>query len=124
MKLLNNILMAVIIGASIFSCASNSIETSISMSEFKKLYSANPKIKVIDVRTLGEFNGPLGHITTATLMPLSNIQGSVDKLKTMGQEPVYVVCRSGNRSGKATSILLQNDINAINVLGGMKAWNQ
>ncbi len=57
-------------------------------------------------------------------MPLSNIQESVNILKELGPESIYVVCRSGNRSGRATSILLKNGINAINVEGGMKAWNQ
>ncbi len=124
MKLLNILIIIALIGISTFSCTSSSTETSISMSEFKKLYSQNQNINVIDVRTQGEFNGPLGHIPTAKLMPLSNIQESVNILKELGPESIYVVCRSGNRSGRATSILLKNGINAINVEGGMKAWNQ
>ena len=124
MKLLNILIIIALIGISPFSCTSSSTETSISMSEFKKLYSQNQNINVIDVRTQGEFNGPLGHIPTAKLMPLSNIQESVNILKKLGSESIYVVCRSGNRSGRATSILLKNGINAINVEGGMKAWNQ
>ena len=37
-------------------------------------------------------------------------------------EDVYVICRSGGRSLKATEYLNQNGFDAINVKGGMGAW--
>lgn len=124
MKISFRVLVSTFFITTIFSCAITTSESTIGMDEFKKLYSADSKIYVIDVRTEGEFNGPLGHIPSSTLMPLSNINETVNILKEANSGPVYVVCRSGNRSGKATSILRKNGINAINVQGGMKAWNQ
>lgn len=37
-------------------------------------------------------------------------------------EDVYVICRSGGRSLKATAFLAQSGFDPINVLGGMGAW--
>ena len=37
-------------------------------------------------------------------------------------EDVYVICRSGGRSLKATAYLQQYGFDPINVLGGMGAW--
>lgn len=36
--------------------------------------------------------------------------------------PVYVICRSGNRSGQVVEILTAAGIDARNVVGGMIAW--
>jgi len=35
---------------------------------------------------------------------------------------VYVICRSGGRSLRATAYLLQYGFDPVNVLGGMGAW--
>ena len=37
-------------------------------------------------------------------------------------EDVYVICRSGGRSLKATAYLAQYGFDPVNVLGGMGAW--
>jgi len=92
--------------------------------EFKNIYLDNKKIHVIDVRTLIEFYGPLGHIKNATHRPLSKINETILDLKNAINTPIYVICRSGSRSKHATEILIENGIHAINVEGGMKAWNQ
>ncbi|MDO9574391.1 MAG: rhodanese-like domain-containing protein [Candidatus Contubernalis sp.] len=42
----------------------------------------------------------------------------------MGDRPIYVICNTGHRSGLASSIFLRSRIQAVNVLGGMKAWIQ
>ena len=37
-------------------------------------------------------------------------------------DPLYIVCRSGNRSGRAAAWLNAQGIDSVNVAGGMKAW--
>ena len=57
---------------------------------------------VIDVRTEAEWN--TGHIEGALhieLQDILKISSDVDK-----DEEIFLYCRSGNRSGKATKILL------------------
>ena len=69
-------------------------------------------LTVIDVRTLDEWN--TGHLESAINIEWQNItsiQSNIPK-----NEEIYLYCRSGNRSGKATKILLDagytNVINA------------
>ena len=69
-------------------------------------------LTVIDVRTLNEWNS--GHLESAINIEWQNItsiQSNIPK-----NEEIYLYCRSGNRSGKATKILLDagytNVINA------------
>ena len=124
MKSIKSILIIFILTLNLFSCTSSVIYSSISMMEFKNIYLHNKKVHVIDVRTLIEFYGPLGHIKTAIHRPLSEISKTIFDLKNALNTPIYVICRSGSRSKDATEILIENGIYAINVEGGMKAGNQ
>ena len=108
----------------LFSCTSSILYTSINIAEFKEIYSDNKKIHIIDVRTLIEFYGPLGHIKNATHRPVSKINKTILDLKNAINTPIYVICRSGSRSKYVTEILTENGIYAINIEGGMKAWSQ
>ena len=124
MNYIKSILITFILTLNLFSCTSSIMYSSISIIEFKYIYSQNKKIHIIDVRTLIEFYGPLGHIKNATHRPLSKINKTISDLKNALNTPIYVICRSGIRSKEATEILIENGIHAINVEGGMKAWNQ
>ncbi len=56
--------------------------------------------QLVDVRTPAEYAS--GHIDGADNLPLQDIQAGV--LPTAAKDqPVYVYCRSGNRSSQATS---------------------
>ena len=39
-----------------------------------------------------------------------------------GARPVYVICRSGNRSWQVCHYLGVHGIDAVNVAGGIEAW--
>lgn len=45
------------------------------------------------------------------------------ELVAVKDQPIYVICRSGNRSATATRMLLEAGYQATNVAGGMRAWN-
>ena len=122
MKYIQSILITLILALNLFSCTTSIIYSSINIMEFKKIYSQNKKIHIIDVRTLIEFHGPLGHIKNASHRPLSKINETISDLKNAINTPIYVICRSGGRSKHVTEILIENGIHAINVEGGMKAW--
>lgn len=66
---------------------------------------------VIDVRTVGEFSE--GHVNGSKNIVLNNIPAKVDELKKLNKK-VIAVCRSGARSGQATSFLKQQGIDVIN----------
>jgi len=120
-----NLFSLILVSFIFISCSSSNIKNeSITVLELKNKMKLNKSLSIIDVRTVDEFNGPLGHIISAKLKPLSEIRYTVNELKMFPNEPIYVICRSGNRSSKASSILRENGINAINVEGGMNEWKR
>lgn len=81
------------------------------------------EVTVVDVREPEEFNDRLGHIASATLMPLGQLQGSLSALPT--DQPIVTVCHAGSRSGQATVILQKADFAQVaNLRGGMLAWHE
>ncbi|MFT7626356.1 MAG: sulfur dioxygenase [Myxococcota bacterium] len=79
-------------------------------------------LDVIDVRGADEFNGELGHIADAQLIPLDTLEQSLPDLDR--QRPLLVVCRSGKRSARAAARLADHGFAAVfNLDGGMQAWN-
>jgi sulfur dioxygenase len=80
-----------------------------------------PEVQVLDVREPDEFNGPLGHIAGAILIPLGELAGRLGELSH--DRPIITVCRAGSRSAQAVSILQQNGFTDIaNLTGGMLRW--
>jgi len=76
---------------------------------------------LLDVREPWEFEQ--GHAPGATLIPLGQLAGRVDELPD--GTPIFVMCRSGNRSLTASDILIaagKQDVR--NVQGGILAWQQ
>lgn len=80
-------------------------------------------VQIIDVREPDEYHGELGHLEHSTLVPLSTISFTA---QNWDRESTYLmVCRSGNRSGKAASILVELGFEqVINLKGGMLAQRE
>ncbi len=76
-------------------------------------------ITLLDVREPYEYEA--GHVEGAQLMPLANVVALAADLPK--DQPVYVVCRSGNRSLQASNALIAAGFEDVrNVDGGMIAW--
>ncbi len=76
---------------------------------------------VVDVREPEEFDGPLGRVPGAQLVPLGELGERTDELKT--GKPVVAVCRAGGRSAQATVILRRAGFDKVaNLAGGMLRW--
>ena len=76
---------------------------------------------VLDVREDWEYQA--GHVPGAVLIPLDELSARVNELPD--DEPIYVICRSGNRSLQASDILEEAEVTDIrNVQGGTLAWEQ
>lgn len=86
-------------------------------------YRSLDDFDVLDVRSRSEFEGPLGHIAGAHLLPLSEIEDRLEEIP--GDAPLLVVCRSGRRSATACEWLESRRSGpTINLEGGMIAWNR
>ncbi len=80
-------------------------------------------VQVIDVREPDEFEGPLGHIPGARLIPLSQLPQHTESLGK--DRPVVAVCRSGGRSAQAIVLLERAGFTqTANLNGGMLAWHE
>ena len=95
----------------------------ITIADVQKKINSKNNILLLDVRTATEFDGPLSHIAGAVLLPIQELEQRVDELNEHKEKEIIVICRSGNRSQTGTRILISHGFNAVNMLGGMKAWN-
>jgi rhodanese-related sulfurtransferase len=82
---------------------------------------ANTDIQLIDVRTPKEYEE--GHIGDATLIDFL-ADGFEEKIQNLDKnKPVYLYCRSGGRSGKASKLMAELGFVEINDLeGGYNNW--
>lgn len=74
---------------------------------------------LLDVREDDEWEA--GHAPSALHVPMSQVPARIDELPP---GDVAVVCRSGGRSAQVTAWLVHNGHTAVNVDGGMTAWEQ
>ncbi len=75
---------------------------------------------VIDVRTAEEYAE--GHIAGAVLLPLAQIDESVQELLTDKDAELLVYCRSGNRSRAAAQLLVDMGYTNVHDFGGVNGW--
>lgn len=73
---------------------------------------------LVDVREKSEWDA--GHAPKAKHHPLGGLATSMARLPQ--DRPLVVVCRSGNRSSRATKMLGKAGFDAVNLTGGMTAW--
>lgn len=79
------------------------------------------QVQIVDVREADEFQGILGHVEGARLMPLAGLRQSAATLDK--DRPVVTVCRSGARSAQAAVILEKEGFARVaNLAGGMLRW--
>ncbi|SII62208.1 rhodanese-like protein [Mycobacteroides abscessus subsp. abscessus] len=74
---------------------------------------------IIDVREDDEWEA--GHIEGAIHVPLGELPERLDDLPL--DDDMYIICRTGGRSLRATAWLNLNGFDAYNVEGGMGSWN-
>lgn len=79
---------------------------------------SRPAPYVLDVRQPAEYAE--GHIAGAALIPLDQL---ADRRRDLPRDrEILCVCRSGSRSGTAVRQLVRDGYSAVNLRGGMSAW--
>ena len=79
------------------------------------------EVHVLDVRSLAEYEGELGHVDGAQLIPIDELRARLAEVSV--DKPVVVVCQTGRRSGLGAAILAKSGVTRVaNVAGGMVAW--
>jgi rhodanese-related sulfurtransferase len=78
-------------------------------------------LHLVDVREYAEYAG--GRVNGAKLLPLGDLEKRHAELDHT--KPIYVMCRTGRRSGEAQRKLKSLGFtNVINVVGGFEAWKK
>jgi len=98
--------------------------TKIDALAFKEAISQKKDLQLVDVRTSYEYNTK--HINGALNIDFfkqTTFKSSFNKFDK--DEPLYVYCRSGNRSKKAAVLLAKTGFkNIIDLKGGYIAWEK
>ena len=106
-------------------CSTSTVVTKdITASQLKEAIANDSLLVVVDVRKPSELSGEWGYIEASINIPVDDLEDRLGELIKYKQDYIAVVCRSGNRSKRATAILVENGFNAVNVLGGMKAYSK
>jgi rhodanese-related sulfurtransferase len=89
----------------------------------QEIWEQKSQLTLIDVRRPDEFTGELGHAPGAKSLVLDTLPQHIDKLPK--DSTIVFICRSGNRSGKATAFAKANGFSHVyNMKGGMLLWNE
>ncbi|MER5566552.1 rhodanese-like domain-containing protein [Streptomyces goshikiensis] len=77
---------------------------------------------VLDVREDDEWAA--GHVEGALHIPMSDFVSRFGELTEAVEDGrrVHVMCRVGGRSAQVTQYLVRQEIDAVNIDGGMQAW--
>lgn len=124
MKINTLITFLFIISLSVISCKAreeNTAVTILSVEEAKTILAEDPDAFFLDVRTPEEFKD--GHIEGAMLINFfdDDFKEQVEALDK--EKPVYIYCRSGNRSQQAGNILTEMGFKEVyDIEGGYMGW--
>lgn len=92
----------------------------IDANEFRRLRHADPDLRVLDVRSGGEFETV--HIPGSYNVPLDTLAEHVADLASV-EHPVVLVCQSGDRATKAHENMTAAGKDTLHILdGGIIAW--
>ncbi len=111
------VLAAIIIYSVVMFFYQRRIMKTLTEEEFRSGYR---KAQLVDIREPNEFEN--GHILGARNIPLSQFRMRIKEFRT--DQPVYIYCQSGMRTGRAAQLLRKHGVKEIHDLkGGFKAWN-
>ncbi len=88
--------------------------------ELIELINDNPRVRLLDVRTPGEFES--AHIEGAYNLPLHQL-GEHQRELALVNDPVVLICQSGGRARQAEQLLSLAGLSQLKLLeGGMNSW--
>lgn len=103
-------------------CSTAQQKDEITTAELKTLLGKE-SIQLVDVRTPQEHEA--GVIQSAELINYFDTDFVAQISKKINKDkPVYLYCRTGNRSGSAAELLRREGFKAINVAGGYNQWKK
>ena len=96
-------------------------ENRITVQEYESL-KFSPHV-LLDVRPQTGFD--ICNLPGSLNIPLKQLESSLDKIQEMaGKKKLICVCKHGNDSQRATKILLDNGIEACDIIGGVVRYSK
>jgi len=116
-KLLFSMILLTLLAACGSSTSTTEIETTVSVDEAYQMYQDG--VYFLDVRQPEEWND--FHAPNSTLIPLDQLPNRLSEVPN--DQPIVVVCRSGNRSQAGRDILLEAGFSEVTSMsGGLTEW--
>jgi len=100
-----------------------SIVENVSASDFSAKINAEKNLQLLDIRTIGEYKS--GHLKNAKLINFydPNFAKNIEAAGLDKNIPVYIYCRSGNRSGHAVALFKRLGFkHIVNLAYGINDW--
>lgn len=88
------------------------------------LIQSDSSVIVLDVRTPEEYESQTGHLAHALLIPVQQLEERMSELNGYKAQTIIAYCRTGNRSGRAATLLNKHGFTVLNMDGGITAWNK
>ena len=99
------------------------LPTTVEAAQVRESREADPQVRLIDVRTPGEFAS--SHIPGSYNVPLDLLREHREELTAQHGDPVVLVCASGARAEQARALLESAGLDRLSVLrGGITGWEQ
>lgn len=89
--------------------------------DLEELVRRRPAVRLLDVRTPGEYESV--HIRGAYNVPLDRLGEHGPELRAQVQDPIVLICQSGQRAQRAEAALQASGMPNLHILdGGMNSW--
>ncbi|HUE96424.1 MAG TPA: rhodanese-like domain-containing protein [Longimicrobiaceae bacterium] len=93
----------------------------LSAEELRAVIAHNPRTRLLDVRTPGEYETV--HIAGTYNVPLDSLPEHADEIRAEVEDPVVLICQSGMRARRAEEALAKAGMPNLFVLdGGVNGW--
>jgi rhodanese-related sulfurtransferase len=93
--------------------------------EFRSYMQSYPGAFLLDVRLPPEWDGELGHLDGAVLIPVQELEDRLGELPADRNRPILVYCRTGNRSSRAAQIIAEQGYREVfNLQGGLTDYRE
>lgn len=93
----------------------------LSAQELRAMVGHNPRTRLLDVRTPGEYESV--HIVGTYNVPLDSLPEHADEIRAEVEDPIVLICQSGMRAKRAEEALAKAGMPNLFVLdGGVNGW--